>query len=199
SALEAMLSKPAAAREKPAYLELIEEESLLDIAAKKGNSKALEMLMKKDPLAFQSAELGLTALINAMKYQKGDIVNLLISHGVDINGHNSLALKKAAELGLGDMATILLRNYAEVNPSKAKPQTSFKRLDDEVLPPLLMAVKNNHLEMVKLLVANGAKINVVSQRFGTAFDVAKRQNNLSIMQFLRMHGAQSSKLLSVAH
>ncbi|MEM9100700.1 MAG: ankyrin repeat domain-containing protein [Pseudomonadota bacterium] len=193
-ALEEMLTKVASASSTaPEYLKLIDNNSLLDIAAVKGNLEAVTILMKKDPVRFRTPELSLTALIKAIQSNNSQIVNTLISHGVNVNDSNSLALKKASELGLINIATILLRNYAEVNPPLNKSASKLGRIKDVSLSPLSLAVKNNQFGMVKLLVESGAEINAQHSSYGTAFDIAKKQKNETILRYLTLRGAKSSK------
>ena len=59
-------------------------------------------------------------------------------------------------------------------------------------PPLIAAVRNNHMECFKLLLKFKADVNVMSGDGETAFSVACRTNNITIAEHLLEYGANIS-------
>lgn len=53
------------------------------------------------------------------------------------------------------------------------------------MTPLMYAARYNNVEILKLLVANGAKLNVKDEKGNTALDYAERSNATEAIAFLK--------------
>lgn len=121
------------------------------------------------------------ALLTATGQNYSDMTRLLIGKGVDINyqinGLHKAALIEAATKGFVEMATILLDSGAEIN------------IKFQGATPLHCASREGHLNVVKLLIYNGAKINITDGFLGnTPLDYAVSYKRFEIINFLRENG-----------
>ncbi|WP_312900162.1 ankyrin repeat domain-containing protein [Chryseobacterium taichungense] len=76
-------------------------------------------------------------------------------------------------------------NYVECDSGKEEQKTNAT--------PLIAASANGHLDIAKLLIKNGAKINYVNSHGGYALSAAL--GSYDIMLYLLQHGADCSKIL----
>ncbi|MCE3046703.1 ankyrin repeat domain-containing protein [Helicobacter kayseriensis] len=100
---------------------------------------------------------GMTPLYNACRSGWGDIVELMISRGADINAksYGETALLKVTGRKVNDvtLAKILLGNGAKVNVQDSQGNT-----------PLYHAIMNKNGKMIKLLLDNGADMYIKNKR-----------------------------------
>lgn len=73
---------------------------------------------------------------------------------------------------------VLLKYNYNVNFLNKKGQT-----------PLIISTINNDFESVKLLVENGADINILDESYGNAYDYAKLNKNIEIIEYLKTRSA----------
>ena len=96
---------------------------------------------------------GLTVLHIAAKNNLPDVVSLLIKQGVDLNKHDGLhgpPLHTAASNNSVEAATVMIAGGAKVNLIGSRSYTSA----------LHQAVNAKALDMIKMLIENGADINI---------------------------------------
>lgn len=143
-------------------------------------------------------------------------VQLFVENGVNINQKDERPLSKASESGNLEIVQYLLQtgknsqetlNDAlwELCTSRPTPDTlkiAQRLLDSGAqvnsqagfynTTPLHGAAQNGSLELVKLLVSKGAKVNAVSKELSMPLAKAVQADNLEIAQFLLEHGADKT-------
>ncbi|MDJ0956015.1 MAG: ankyrin repeat domain-containing protein [Arenicellales bacterium] len=127
-------------------------------AALAGNKEIVVLLIEKgaDPAGRDGK--GFTALHAAAHMGHVDIVELLIEQGVDVNDQENTSritpMHAAAERDYQDVAKVLLLNDVNLNLKTEAGHT-----------PVILAVLNQHADMVKLLRDHGADCTFRSKRF----------------------------------
>lgn len=143
-------------------------------------------------------------------------VEFFVEKGVDINREDYRPLSEASRFGYLAMAQYLLetgKNSQETldeslwNLCAARPKPDTLKIAQLLLEygaqvnsqagfynttPLHGAASNGSLELVKLLVSKGAKVNAVSKELSMPLAEAVRADNLEIAQFLLKQGADKS-------
>lgn len=104
------------------------------------------------------------------------IILLLASCSSELNN------KLVTAAGDGDTAQVktLIQQGADVN----------HKLIDTGTSPLISAARRGHLEVVKVLLAGGANINLIDYGVGTALYWAANDGQLEMIKFLIDHGAK---------
>lgn len=114
------------------------------------------------------------ALSIAVENEDLCLVKLLLNKGANPNRWYSeeglTALSVSCRLNNFTISRILIENGANVN---GEGDTGT----DYIIYPLLFAVGNNNLELVRLLIDNGCKIDITNKQDETPFTVAERINN----------------------
>jgi hypothetical protein len=120
---------------------------------------------------------GIPLLNHAIRKEQLEIFNLLIEKNADVNliakDRGNSALMDACVIGLKDYVAILLDRGAETEIKSKNGQTA-----------LMMAVGDNHLEIVKLLVKKKADPNVADALGMSAMKYAKLFNKEEILAVL---------------
>ncbi len=159
-------------------------------------------------------EYGQTALHWAADKGFTDIVQLLLENGANANAVgfcHQTPLHDAARRGYIDIARLLLENNANIDAvdncentplawaeKDSQIETMQFLLDhgtniDVVNTVLGEAARNNHIEAVKLLLANGADVNAQSKYGHTALHHAARsEKRIAIAQLLLANGADAN-------
>jgi ankyrin repeat protein len=113
-------------------------------------------------------------------------IKVLLRHNTDINTldkRNISALMEVVALGDLDAARILLKN-------RANPDGDEQVRDSR---PLLLAAHQGMTEMVRLLLDEGADLEIEDQMGLTALHWASREDRLETVQFLLSRGAEIDK------
>lgn len=182
-------------------------------------SVAMAELLIKHGANIQDASKGANSypLYSAVINNRADVAEVLISHGADVN-HNSksmgtplsvavrnnrkeivkLLIDKGADINIKlshgdpilmgaslDIAQILINNGADINVKNSEGKT-----------PLSIAIDNNNVDMVRLLLNHGAKINEITDRYTgrTEFFSAMRVGSISLVELLLQKGANINAL-----
>ena len=119
---------------------------------------------------------------------KPKLLGFLLKNGFSYDGVNNDVEKKtllhlAAEHNKIDVIELLLKYKTPINIKDATGCT-----------PLCYAVKKSHYDAVKLLISEGATINIslpADAEFSSPLSMAVRQRNLVMTQFLLENGADS--------
>ena len=104
------------------------------------------------------------------------IIELLIAYGADINssrGQKETPLKVAAKLGRTDLVLRYLNLGAELDDYEQHLGSAFN-----------IAVRNGHLEIVKILYAHGAKTDLDCYLYGRPIETARKFGHTNIVEFL---------------
>lgn len=132
---------------------------------------------------------GWSALHWAVWAEKGEIVNLLVAAGANINsdtaGHPNHCLRKgctplhwAVEKQNAAIAMTLLEAGADVDAANTDGQT-----------PLCIAVDEQNLDLAKMLLERGASVNVKDIRGCTSLHLAAMEESTEILKLLIAAGA----------
>ncbi|KAL8670512.1 MAG: hypothetical protein Q9168_004964 [Polycauliona sp. 1 TL-2023] len=152
------------------------------LAAKNGDSQLVQMLLEHD-LDVEAHESGSgTALYTAVAKGKSDIVKLLLSYGADPNNRPSgsdPALYKAVSKQYDDIVELLLQQRnIHIDDTPPGGSTAMYR-----------AAKKGNTELVRRLVAAGAKVDAKPSGSNTAMFEAARRGNYDICKLFLEQGA----------
>jgi ankyrin repeat protein len=124
----------------------------LALAATNGSARFIELLLKAHADVNAASPEGETPLMIAGRVGRVEPIKLLVAGGAHVNDREKwkqqTALMWAAGEGHGEAIAVLVENGAEL---KARSKAGFT--------PLLFAVRNGHLDAVKLLLGLGADPN----------------------------------------
>lgn len=129
-------------------------------------------------------------------------LRLLLSKGVPVNAENDFgktALFYAIGLNNLEAVEILLKNKADVNhtyKSAVDLRNDNNRIDECIYPnlghtlrsPLMHAAQNADVKMLKLLINNGAKLNITDELGFNALDYAVLGKNIQNQNYLKSLG-----------
>lgn len=143
-------------------------------------------------------------------------VQLFVENGVNINQKDERPLSKASESGNLEIVQYLLQtgknSQGTLNDAlwalcDARPKPDTLKIAQRLLEygaqvnshagfynttPLHGAAENGPLELVKLLISKGAKVNAVDKEFSMPLAKAVQADNLEIAKFLLEHGADKT-------
>lgn len=152
----------------------------------------------------------------AADYNFMPAVQLFVEKGAAINQKDDSPLSKASESGNLEIVQYLLQtgknsqetlNDALWALCDARPKPDTLKIAQRLLEygaqvnsqagfynttPLHGAAQNGSLELVKLLVSKGAKVNAVDKEFSMPLAKAVQADNLEIAKFLLEHGADKT-------
>lgn len=119
---------------------------------------------------------GMTPLYNACRSGWGDVVELMIKKGADVDAesYGETPLLKVAGRKVNDvnLARILINNDADVNAKDANGNT-----------PLYLAILNKNSAMIKLLLDNGADMYIKNKRGDTPARYILSQKSMPSVSF----------------
>ena len=184
----------------------IEETSLM-MASYFGNNDVVEFLISKGANVNSKNIKGLDSLMYACQLENNkDIVEFLLRNGANIyekanNGDNSLIF--ATSKGNIDVVNLLLKEDAKNNKknklgnnvllsnNKGNIKNNEKyidRMDSKYMTPLILATRKNFIDIVKLLLKNGANSFLTSfnkdRKECNALTFAIENNNKEIVDIL---------------
>jgi len=127
-----------------------------------------------------------TALMVASKYGSKEMVEKLLARGARVNAIDRSgwsALYFASYYGRDDVVEVLLKNKADVN------QQSYGNECASSLMACCWGWKNNenYKRCIKLLLSNGANLNIKNRNGVSVFDFAREAGNKELLAILREH------------
>lgn len=121
------------------------------------------------------------------------IAQLLLDKGCDINilgDKNKTPLWYAAENGHSDMVALLLGYKADTEMAGQIDSANMDGISDS-FTPLSVAILNDHMDVVDMLVRYGVNVNVKSERdHCTPLILASEENNYDMVSLLLKNNAQ---------
>jgi ankyrin repeat protein len=153
---------------------------------------AAEYLISKGAVVNHSDKDGFTALHDAVGRGNIAIVQLLVEKGADVNSSTPsgfVPLTYAAWApNAGEMGKFLILNGADVNPDPCKLNKACT-CGPNFRTPLHAACDMGKLDLIEVLVTNGAKVNLYCNNGLTPLQYAVKSGNTDAVRFLLDHGA----------
>ena len=152
---------------------------IVDITAQRGDLTTVMLLIDFGADLNVPDSTGRTALVEAAGQKNGaEIVKVLLDAGATPTSH---ALGQACWLGRTEVVDLLLD--AGVSPDAGLPQ----------------AAQGRHLELVKLLLAKGARVNAATKDGNTALHLGALQGGFPVVQLLVTEGADPNARRTRTH
>lgn len=166
--------------------------SALIKASENGDINQAAALLDQGANIEEGSNMGLTPLTAAVYNQKFDMVKFLVDKGADVNGNFTInkwaPLHFAAYNGNTAIAEFLLNHKADVNALTVVSAT-----------PLHWAISEDHADVVKMLLDNGARVDITgSVMIGlsiseyTPVQLAQKKGNAQIIQMLEKSNSKST-------
>ncbi|KAJ7193741.1 ankyrin repeat-containing domain protein [Mycena pura] len=176
----------------------------LQAASYGGNHTVVKLLIQTGAhIDTQGKDTG-TALQAASHHGHEDIVKTLVDYGADVNakgGQYGTALQAASMDGNAELVHFLIRHGANVNAIEGMYGTALQAacaathrwgvLFQPQMPPSLY---EGHNEVIKLLIDQGAGLNIRSGKFGSALQAAKANGLDKVIELLILNGADQGML-----
>jgi ankyrin repeat protein len=166
--------------------------TVMNKAIKYGHSSIVRLLCQHNADVNLQGECGVTPLILAAKYDHVEITNILLENGANVNTRSYyLQISSIARWIRDDenqcSALIVATIYKHL--SIAKLLLKDKRINvnsrtQNGFTALIMAVLTEQIELVRLLIQNGANVNTETQSGYTALEIAIDKNYFQIKQIL---------------
>lgn len=150
------------------------------IGAWEGNIPMMELFVARGADVNQVNSFGEQALLHAAWKGRLDAVRWLVEHGARLNreGKEWAALHYASFAGHADIVAYLMGRGADINALSTNGST-----------PLMMAAREGREAIAKILLAAGARRDIVNERGDDALRWAMRYNQLQIARDIA--GAES--------
>lgn len=164
----------------------------LNIAIILGHKDMVQDLLSKGASVNVSIG-GLNALTLAALHNHPEIVELLVSHGININTRTDFgatALLIAVENNHKDVIDVLLRLGADPSISLQTSNTYHIKFNVEAEDtPLHAAIKLGHIDAVQSLLNKGANPDILGAKGHNALSLAAEKGRVEIVELLINHGA----------
>ena len=164
----------------------------LQCAVRSGNLTLVKLLLKNGALINYKNENNFTALMEALERGDKGIVSFLVHRGADVNAigpdgwtplHFALKLSNDSvglvELLLIHGANASAKSNVHGDPHGIEPYNT----------PLMMAVLENNIDAVKLLLKNGAEVNHKCRNGFSALSLASELGRNNLVKMLLAYGA----------
>jgi len=180
--------------EKGARIDAESEEGAQPLALAVGRNSydAAQFLISKGVEVGHRDKQGFAAIHEAAGRGNLGVVQLLLDHGADINSlsdagwtplTNAAWAPNAAEIG-----RFLIQHGASVNPDPCREVKSCT-CGPNFNTPLHQACAMNKADLVKILIDNGAKVNLLNREGWPPMFSAVRSGNAEVVAYLINHGA----------
>jgi ankyrin repeat protein len=165
-------------------------------AAASGDVSRVNALIRADPESVNTHDtyilFGWTPLIYAVASDHKQVVELLLSHGADVNGKGldgTTPLEEVADVGHKNMAEFLLSRGADVNGKNGLHWT-----------PLYVAAQAGNIEVAQVLLSHKADVNAKDDSDGTTpLHRAAEAGRKDIVELLLAHGAEVNAKMKFAN
>ena len=179
----------------------------LYLACVNASAPMVQTLLLAGADANSSRPTGETALMTCSRTGSVDAVKALLASGADVEAkeaaHSQTALMWAAAQGHADVVRELVEHGADLHASTTRPgqrsrpgtgedlgQALRAELEDpSAFTPLLLAVRNDAQDVVRVLLAHGADINQAASDGTTPLLTAVYLRHWKLAHFLLEHGA----------
>lgn len=151
-------------------------ESVLIAGARSGNAVLVRAILNYDPSNTEETALALSV---AREHGRYSVIRVLESLGVESESGKEKGILNAAALGQYSMLENLIRPGVDVDLKSESGET-----------PLILATRNGHTEVVRLLLTHSAEINIQSQQGNFPLYLAAEAGDLNLIQLLLEHGAE---------
>jgi hypothetical protein len=183
-------------------------------AAQDDDLETLTALISGQDVNLRDRVTGTTALEHAVRNSNLEMVELLLTHGADVNARNSEdqtvlmmlnedtttdlvwdLINAGANVKLTDAAgnTALIETASERNPEALKvlldAGSEVNAKDKSGRTALMAAASEGLVNNVRMLVLAGADINALNAEDNTALGLADENNHTIVVRFLRSKGA----------
>lgn len=159
------------------YKKTLENDTALLAAVANGSLKIVESLLNYPENINQPDMQGLTPLHLAALYGYLEISNILLEKGADIRSkdlYHHLPLHLACQNNYFDVARLLLKSDL----------TTINYPNDAGITPLMFAVENCDMKVVRFLLENGAKTDTCDKKGRMALHFAAYRGNAELLQFV---------------
>jgi hypothetical protein len=192
-----------------------EARNALVSAARQGETRSVQALLRHGAQPNTKEASGTTALIAAASNGYGEIVRILVSAGADVNARNNFgrtALMSAAADRYPEIVRALIQAGADVNAQDAEGKTALMLAasagDEEITQALvrsgadanakslsgdtalMSAARGGHTEIVRRLVKAGARVEAKDKNGNSALKMARALNHPETVRALREAGAR---------
>lgn len=160
--------------------------SALYAAALEGHTDVVQLLIDFDASVDQPRHDGWTPIMAAAQHNHVDLLRLLLANGADLSAGSRPALIVAAQNNSIQVLQLLLEKGVEVDVTASEDNGSK-------YTALLSASSAGHLDVVRLLIDNGAAVNYATQgrplfAGNTALIVAAQGGHVSVLEELLRNG-----------
>jgi len=165
-------------------------ESALMTAARTGNAEAVRLLLDRGAIVDAKEQVrGQTALMWAVIEDHLDVAKLLLARGANVNATTNVVIPDGMESSIerADGTRAMSANIGAAGPgvyrARAIPSPSGS------MTPLMFAAREGHIEMARLLIDSGARLDARSANGTTPMVVAIVNNHIQLARFLLKAGA----------
>jgi ankyrin repeat protein len=189
----------------------------LMVGARSGNEAVVRVLVESGADVTAKSEGGSTALLFAAEKGYEAVVRLLVERGADVNAQTwdyedgSAPLLEAAKGGYWEIVKFLVEKGADVKFCDRRGLTALWFADDQEMTnfliehgadvnkrgkhghtPLMLAAAEGNIGLAKLLLENGADVNLMSNSWDqtTALHSAAEKGQQTMARFLMARGAR---------
>jgi hypothetical protein len=153
--------------------------TILMIASRHGYTDLASMLIARKASLTKQSPAGDTALLMASLGGHLGVVKLLVAAGAPVQTAKGWQpVHYAAFAGVTDILRFLLEHGADKNA-----------LAPNLYTPLMLAVRNGHLEAAKVLLKDDVDVSHQGPAGETALGIAQRQNDTDLVELLKRAGA----------
>ena len=178
------------------------QNTALHTAAKEGDKKLAEFLIKNGAFINAGNFGGETPLGLAVRNGKTEIAELLIDKGVGVNGSSGMGggshVFHAAVYGHMDTMKMLIEKGADLNAKSGGEFTLLHRLANPIEVEGFIG-DFDYLEVIELAINKGAKVNSKDGKGRTPLDWAISKKRTETVDLLRKHGGKTAAELKVGN